>query len=293
MRNNVTFSDLVAIARRVGVQVIEAPSSHRGTKGTMGTVRGVTCHHTGTPNTFNPTVDYPDFNVVKEGRAGLVNSLSAWGIGRFRAIYVFSEFLSWHAGEWSWKGLTDGNGDFLGIEAAGVGDWTNFQRAVYPRLVASALLFLGEGPDMAPRHLDGAMPRGRKVDAAKFDGNFALGKSFREWVEFFMANPQYININYVPLEEDPLAAITPEEIKNLASDGVANREILRDGTRPVHTWEILRDLYLGQKAESAAIAALTKLVAAQNGLRLEDVRAVVREEIAAGLDVTVTVNSGA
>ncbi|HEX8345677.1 MAG TPA: hypothetical protein VF657_13225, partial [Actinoplanes sp.] len=119
MRNNVTFADLVAIARRVGVQVVEAPSSHRGHLGTMGTVRGLTLHHTGTPNTYKAADDYPDFNVVKEGRTGLENSLSAWGVGRWRAIYVFSEYLSWHAGTWSWNGITDGNGDFLGIEAAG------------------------------------------------------------------------------------------------------------------------------------------------------------------------------
>lgn len=196
MRNNVTWNDLVACARRVGVEVIEAPSSHRGKKGTMGSVRGVACHHTGTANSYKPAEEYPDYNVVKEGRTGLLNSLSAFGIGRWRAIFVFSEFLSWHAGEWNWKGITDGNGDFLGIECAGVGDYTPFQRKVYPRLVAALLLFLGEGIDMAPRHADGAMPRGRKTDAAKFDTAFHDGMNFYDSVKFFMANPTHININF-------------------------------------------------------------------------------------------------
>lgn len=191
-----TWGRLVAVARRVGVKVVEAPSSHRGHLGSMGTVAGCVCHHTGTPNSYAPTDDYPDFNVVKEGRAGLNNSLSAYGVGRRDAIYVFSEFLSWHAGAWSYAGITDGNGHFLGIECAGVGDYTEFQRRVYPRLVAAILLEIGAPQSMAPRHLDGAMPRGRKSDAANLDGNFYQGKTFYQWVDFFMANPAYININY-------------------------------------------------------------------------------------------------
>lgn len=200
-----TWATLVAIARRVGVTVVEAPSSHRGKLGSMGSVVGVTCHHTGTPNTLRPTEDYPDYAVVKEGRTGLVNSLSAYGIGRHTSIYVFSEFLSWHAGTWNWKGITDGNGHFLGLECAGVGDYTEFQRKVYPRLVAAILLEIGQSIDWAPRHAQGATPAGRKTDAANLDGDFYQGKSFRQWVEFFLVNPAHININY--LEDDmPTAA---------------------------------------------------------------------------------------
>lgn len=194
--SQLTWERLVAIARRVGVKVVEAPSSHRGKLGTMGSVAGVTEHTTGTPNSFNASSDYPDFNVVKEGRTGLVNSLSAYGIGRREAIYVFSEFLSWHAGAWLWQGITDGNGHFLGIECAGVGDYTEFQRKVYPRLVAAILLDINSPRSMAARHLDGAVPKGRKPDAQGFDGDFYQGKSFNQWVDFFLANPAYININY-------------------------------------------------------------------------------------------------
>lgn len=92
------------------------------------------------------------------------------------------------------------------------------------------------------------------------------------------------------LEDD--MPFKPEDIQKLASDGVANRVITESGGKPIHTWEILRDLYHGQKAENAAMAALTKLVAEQNGLKLEDVRRVVSEEIAKGVDVEVTVTNG-
>lgn len=94
-----------------------------------------------------------------------------------------------------------------------------------------------------------------------------------------------------PLPEEDMP-FKPEEIRSLASDGVANRIITESGGKPVHTWEILRDLYHGQKAENAAVAALTKLVAQQNGLTVEDVRRVVSEEIAKGVDVDVTVAPG-
>lgn len=179
----VTFDDLVFIAKRTGVEnwvsggvrgkVVSAPSSHRGHVGEMGTVVGCTRHHTGTAETFREAEDYPTYNVVKEGRAGLSNSLSAYGLGRYFGIYVFSEDISWHAGTWSYAGITDGNGHFLGIEAESAGNrWTAFQREFYPRLCASILLFIGEGIDMMPRHADGAMPRGRKSDAANLPADF-------------------------------------------------------------------------------------------------------------------------
>src|SRR5687767_11099928 len=113
-RDDLTFSDLIFIAQRTGVQnwtdpgtgkrgqVVSAPSKWRGQRGEMGTVVGATRHHTGTSEDFRAAEDYPTYEVVKNGRAGLDNSLSAYGLGRWYAIYVFSEFLSWHAGAWSY-----------------------------------------------------------------------------------------------------------------------------------------------------------------------------------------------
>jgi hypothetical protein len=224
-RHVVTFDDLVAIARRTGVEnwtgrdyhgsvvrgrVIAAPSSHRGTIGEMGTVVGVTRHHTGTPETYLAANDYPTYQVVKEGRAGLSNSLSAYGLGRWFGLYVFSEDISYHAGEWLYAGITDGNGHFLGIEAEGTGArWTSFQREFYPRLCASALLFVGEGINMMPRHADGAMPRGRKTDAANLPYDFSAK------VQGYLANPSSLTYGSTPVvvsEEEPdmrIVLVTP------------------------------------------------------------------------------------
>lgn len=217
-RHIVTFDDLVAIARRVGCKVVAAPSSHRGKIGEMGTVMGVTCHYTGTANTFRSGDEYPDYNVVKEGRAGLNNSLSAYGGGRSSTIYVFSEDLSYHAGTWSWAGITDGNGHFLGIEMAGVGDWTAWQRKMYPRLVASILLFINAPINMAPTHAAGAWPRGRKVDflGRSLEGFlpeiFPGGRNFYDAISWLLKNPAYININYKSgAKPTPTPTPTPED----------------------------------------------------------------------------------
>jgi hypothetical protein len=211
----VTFDDLVAIAKRTGVEnwvsggvrgrVVSAPSSHRGHVGEMGTVVGVTRHHTGTPESFKATEDYPTYQVVKEGRAGLSNSLSAYGLGRWFGIYVFSEDISWHAGTWSYAGITDGNGHFLGIEAEGTGArWTPFQQEFYPRLCASILLFIGEGINMMPRHADGATPRGRKDDAKNLPADFVPK------VQGYISNPSTLTYGgavSVPDEEDDDMAV--------------------------------------------------------------------------------------
>jgi hypothetical protein len=218
-RQIVTFNDLVAIAKRTGVEnwvsggvrgkVVSAPSSHRGRVGEMGTVVGCVRHHTGTPESFKATEDYPTYQVVKEGRAGLSNSLSAYGLGRWFGIYVFSEDISWHAGSWSYAGITDGNGHFLGIEAEGAGGrWTPFQQEFYPRLCASILLFIGEGTSMMPRHADGAMPRGRKSDAANLPANFVSK------VQGYLSNPSTLTYGgsvAAPEEDDDMAVFIADE----------------------------------------------------------------------------------
>lgn len=55
----------------------------------------------------------------------------------------------------------------------------------------------------------------------------------------------------------------------------------------------IRDIANAQVAMQATLAALTRLVAEQNGLSLDDVRRVMAEEIAKGIAVDVTVNGSA
>lgn len=231
-----TWSELVFVAGRTGVtnwrdpasgapgRLVLAPSSQRGRQGSMGSVVGCVRHHTGTPEAFRAADDYPTYQIVKEGRAGLVNSLSAYGLGRWTGLYVFSEFISWHAGAWSWLGITDGNGHFLGIEAEGTGlRWTPFQREFYPRLCASILSFVGEGPEYMPRHLDGAVPHGRKADAAN------LWEDFTGRVQWYLGDLQRITyrgsttpVTPIPLPEDDMLYVHADDGNNyLFGDGYA------------------------------------------------------------------------
>jgi hypothetical protein len=282
-RHIVRFADLVACARRVGVKVVEAPSSHRGKVGEMGTVVGVTCHWTGTGLSFSPSSEYPDYNVVKEGRAGLNNSLSAFGLGRNSTIYVFSEDLSYHAGTWSFGGTTDGNGHYLGIEAAGAGTWTAWQRRVYPRLVASILLFIDAPASMAPTHAMGAMPRGRKSDFPVSDRGWLPdvtgGLQFHDAVAWLMRNPNHININYrasgtTPVApkpapvEDALMAVTEKDFDALVAkidrlvDALLVKEYQRMGVLPTDSV---------QKTNFVGLARLTEGHALQHHRLSEDI----------------------
>jgi hypothetical protein len=133
-------------AARTGYPYVESWSSHN--KGAMRGVWGVLCHHTGTA--WNAPGDYPSLRVVRDGRPGLVNSLSAFGLGRSGTIYLISDKLSWHAGAGEYNGLRDGNGYLAGIEAesdGGAGHWTSQQVDCCPRLVAAILVEIGRGEE--------------------------------------------------------------------------------------------------------------------------------------------------
>jgi hypothetical protein len=172
-RGGLTRDQMRRIAARTGYPYTEAWSPHN--KGAMKGVWGALVHHTGT--SWSAAGDYPTLRVVRDGRPGLVNSLSGFGLGRSGTIYLISEKLSWHAGVGEYNGLTDGNGYLVGIEAESDGrSWTDAERDAYPRLVASLLIEIGQG-DPRPgvgdrwttRHASWALPRGRKTDAAGLD----------------------------------------------------------------------------------------------------------------------------
>lgn len=173
----------------------------------MGTVYGPMLHHTGSPGA---TGDYPTLRVVRDGRAGLRNSLSMYGLGRSGTIYCISEKISWHAGGGNWNGVTDGNGHFAGIEAESSGngrDWTAAQIDAYQKLVASILLETGRDTNWMPMHKEFALPRGRKPDPAGIDI-----VDFKNKVAGYLRNPASINGK----EEDfmPFWSAWPVEEKN-------------------------------------------------------------------------------
>jgi N-acetyl-anhydromuramyl-L-alanine amidase AmpD len=95
---------------------------------------------------------------------------------------VPDECVAWHAGRASWRGQTAINELSLGIELENANDG----RDPYPPEQIEALLELARekvaryriAPEMVTRHLDIALPRGRKSDPAGFPWPEFIGRLF-------------------------------------------------------------------------------------------------------------------
>lgn len=186
------WDDMRRIVAMTGYPGVESWSRHN--KGTMKGVWGVIAHHTGT--SWAAAGDYPTLRVVRDGRAGLENSLSMFGLGKSGTIYLISPFVSWHAGAGNLNGVTDGNGLLAGIEAeSDGGHWTPQQIDAYPRLVAAILVTIRENRRFTGRHADYALPRGRKTDFAGWPGGPA---AFWGKVDHYLAHPDQISRHWRP-----------------------------------------------------------------------------------------------
>lgn len=188
-RGGLSRDQMRRIAQRTGYPYTEAWSGHN--KGAMKAVWGVLCHHTGT--SWNAQGDYPTLKVVRDGRAGLENALSQYGLGKSGRIYLFTEKVAWHAGKGEYKGLTDGNGYLIGIEAesdGGNGHWTPEQMDAYPKLVASILAEINSDDTYTTRHGSWALPRGRKTDFAGWPGGTdAFWPKVYHWLGVYKGSP--------------------------------------------------------------------------------------------------------
>lgn len=157
---------------------------NRGSKGRdVGTIFGVICHHTVGPKTGN----MPSLKTLRDGRAAiparnghkaipaLPGPLAQLGLGRDGTYYVIAAGRCNHAGEGIWKGLTNGNSNFIGIEAENTGlsndfPWPPDQMEAYSRGVAAILKHIRRGADFCAGHKEYALPKGRKPDPS-FDMN--------------------------------------------------------------------------------------------------------------------------
>lgn len=207
-----TKDQMRRIAVRTGYPYVEAWSGHN--KGAMTSVDGALIHHTGTP--WTAPGDYPTLRVVRDGRADLINSLCAFGLGRSGTTYLISPLQSWHAGKGNINGLTDGNGRLVGIEAESDGvHWTDEERDAYPRLVASILVEIGMDDTYTTRHATYALPKGRKTDTGGLDMD-----AFWTQVYFYLAHPEFIDRNY---------KATPDKIKEMDMAIIITANTSKDG----------------------------------------------------------------
>lgn len=134
-------------------------------RGDVGPIRGVICHHTG----GRPNGNMPALRTLIQGRGDLPGPLAQLGLGRDGTFYVIAAGRANHAGSGSWRGLTHGNGSFLGIEAENTGraddqPWPAVQMEAYQRGVAALLSYLRLSADDCAGHKEWALPRGRKID---------------------------------------------------------------------------------------------------------------------------------
>lgn len=178
---------LADVARAAGLQVQEVPGWQTRGHGDFGRLAsGIVCHHTADGLTGN----FPSLKTVTRGRPDLSGPLCNYGLGRDGTVFVVAAGCAWHAGRGSWKGVRDGNHQFVGIEAENSGyikgpraeAWSDVQLRAYAQLCAAILIKIGQPVSQCIGHKEWA-PR-RKVDPT-----FDMG-TFRELVASYMANPR-------------------------------------------------------------------------------------------------------
>lgn len=162
---------LPQVLREAGLRVVEEPGWQSRGRGEMGTVMGVICHHTGGGRQGN----IPSLNVLIHGRAAapgvsrLRGPLAQLGLARDGTWHVIAAGRCNHAGEGIWQRLTNGNSNFIGIEAENTGrandfPWPDGQMESYRQGVAAILKHIRRGPEFCAGHKEYALPEGRKKD---------------------------------------------------------------------------------------------------------------------------------
>lgn len=169
MANSLTW--LPAVLESAGLKVAPVDGWEGRGRGDVGKIFGVICHHTAGPKSGN----MPSLNTIIEGRSDLPGPLAQLGLGRDGTCYVIAAGRCNHAGTGSWKGLTTGNSNFIGIEAENTGlpgdsPWPEVQMNAYRHCVAAILQHIGQPVDFCAGHKEYALPAGRKSDP-NFDMN--------------------------------------------------------------------------------------------------------------------------
>jgi peptidoglycan hydrolase-like protein with peptidoglycan-binding domain len=132
-------------------------------RGEMGPLHGIICHHTAGGRKGN----MPSLGTLIKGRPDLQGPLCQLGLGRDGTFYIVAAGRANHAGAGIWRGVENGNGAFIGIEAenAGINDpWPEVQMDAYRRGVAALLQHAGLSAEDCAGHKEYALPHGRKSD---------------------------------------------------------------------------------------------------------------------------------
>lgn len=152
-----------AVLLDAGLKVAEEPGWASRGRAEMGSVLGVMVHHTVGPRQGN----MPSLKVLRDGREGLAGPLAQLGLGRDGTWYVIAAGRANHAGAGSWRGVSDGNSHFIGIECENTGraddlPWPAAQLNALRHGVAALLRHSGRSADWCVGHKEYAPQR--KVD---------------------------------------------------------------------------------------------------------------------------------
>ncbi|HVZ39761.1 MAG TPA: N-acetylmuramoyl-L-alanine amidase [Candidatus Kapabacteria bacterium] len=156
---------LLDVLKNAGLKVAPVEGWQTRGRGDVGRIFGVLCHHTAGSKNGN----MPSLGVLVKGRADLPGPLAQLGLGRDGTYYIIAAGRANHAGKGSWRGVVNGNSNFIGIEAENTGlandtPWPAAQLDAYHRGVAAILKHVGQSVDYCVGHKEFALPRGRKID---------------------------------------------------------------------------------------------------------------------------------
>jgi hypothetical protein len=180
---------LAQVLRNAGLTVVEIDGWQSRGHGDMAKIQGALLHHTAEQIDSDTK---PVLKVLTEGRPAspgvkpLSGPLCHLALGQDGIYYVIAAGAAYHAGPGNWRGVTDGNAHFIGIEAEnnGIGEaWPDVQLDAFARGCAAIAKFCSFGVDMVAGHKEYALPHGRKIDP-----NFDMG-AFRQRVAGFMSTP--------------------------------------------------------------------------------------------------------
>jgi peptidoglycan hydrolase-like protein with peptidoglycan-binding domain len=156
---------LPSVLNAAGLKVALVDGWESRGRGDVGQIFGVICHHTAGAQQGN----MPSLRILRDGRPDLKGPLAQLGLGRDGTYYVIAAGRCNHAGKGIWRGLSNGNANFICIEAENTGlandvPWPNVQLDAYQRGVAAILRHIGRGVEFCAGHKEYALPRGRKSD---------------------------------------------------------------------------------------------------------------------------------
>lgn len=180
---------LADAARETGYPVNENTGWQSRGHGGMTAAHGVVNHWTAGPAQAATTRNYPSLAVVRDGRPGLDGPLAGLGLGFDGTIEVIAAGRCYHAGVSAWRGETDLNDTFVGVEVESPGGfvYTAAQNDCLPRLNAALLRRMARSEAWATAHYEVATPAGRKPDGPSRDM-----PAWRQVVGRYLANPAQI-----------------------------------------------------------------------------------------------------